>query len=176
MVWPFQNKNIRKTDQEEKHKLLDTPDIEHWVLRGLIRISGCWQNTSMTHKMPIRERSDAPMQPKSLAVQKLKVSSCLAASLPTFLWETWKDVCDSSQNWQKGSIKHILKSYNFGKSRSLGKKRGHSHPCAAEHRQSFPIICLAWQAPCRQSLHTAAAQLLDLSNPTQPQGVEVNMR
>lgn len=66
MVWPFQHNNISKTDQEGKHKLSDTPGIEHWVLRDFMRISGGWQNTSMTQKIPIREGSDAPMQPKVL--------------------------------------------------------------------------------------------------------------
>lgn len=71
-------------DPEEKHKLLDTPGIEHWILRDFIRISGCWQNTSMTHKIPIRERSDVPMQPKVLGSPEaltLKLFGCLSTLL-----------------------------------------------------------------------------------------------
>lgn len=86
----------------------------------------------------------------SYATQSLRQSRSLnpqAVWLPIYspFCKKHKRTCDSSQNWQKDIIKHILKSYNFGKSQRLGKKRGHFHSSAVEHRQSFPIICLTWQ-------------------------------
>lgn len=62
----------------------------------------------------------------------------------------------------------------------FGEEKRPFPPFCCTVSQSFPIICLTWQpvslvAPCRQSLPTAAAQLLELSNHAQSQGVEGNM-